>query len=118
MRCLLAFIDRSRNGMAFRAALHTAVIPALGCALLLSGCKTFSPDGGMDAVAGIAGTGLNKDVIAVRTDNDALAARDAVERFLKRPLTADSAVQIALLNNRGLQAAYNELGIAEATMVA
>jgi outer membrane protein TolC len=91
---------------------------ALGCALLLSACKTFSPDGGMDAVAGIAGTGLNQDVVVVRTDNDALAVRVAVERFLKRPLTADSAVQIALLNNRGLQAAYNELGLAEATMVA
>jgi outer membrane protein TolC len=35
----------------------------------------------------------------------------------KRVLTADAAVQIALLNNRGLQAAYNELGIAEAVRV-
>jgi len=34
-----------------------------------------------------------------------------------RLLTADAAVQIALLNNRGLQASYNELGIAEAAMV-
>ena len=32
-------------------------------------------------------------------------------------LTADAAVQIALLNNRGLQAAYNELGIAEAQRI-
>ena len=32
-------------------------------------------------------------------------------------LTADTAVQIALLNNRGLQAAYNELALAEAEMV-
>ena len=37
--------------------------------------------------------------------------------LLKRPLTADTAVQIALLNNRGLQADYNELAIAEAAMV-
>ena len=40
-----------------------------------------------------------------------------VAHLLKRPLTADAAVQIALLNNRGLQAAYNELGIAEAVRV-
>jgi outer membrane protein TolC len=32
-------------------------------------------------------------------------------------LTADAAVQIALLNNRDLQAAYNELGIAETVRV-
>jgi outer membrane protein TolC len=36
---------------------------------------------------------------------------------LARTLTADAAVQIALLNNRGLQAAYNELALAEAQMV-
>ena len=41
----------------------------------------------------------------------------AVRQLLKRPLTADAAVQMALLNNRGLQAAYNELGIAEAVNV-
>ncbi|GEO16315.1 hypothetical protein [Microvirga aerophila] len=37
--------------------------------------------------------------------------------MLNRPLTAGAAVQIALLNNRGLQAAYNELGISEAHYV-
>jgi outer membrane protein TolC len=40
-----------------------------------------------------------------------------VAHLLRQPLTADSAVQIALLNNRGLQAAYNELALAEAAMV-
>jgi len=72
----------------------------------------------MGPVAAIIGQGLNKDVIAVRTVEDDIWAREAVERLLKKPLTADAAVQIALLNNRGLQAAYNELGIAEAIMVA
>src|SRR5262245_66343409 len=40
-----------------------------------------------------------------------------VGRLLSRPLTAYSAVQIALLNNRGLQAAYDELAIADAERV-
>ena len=40
-----------------------------------------------------------------------------VQALLSRPLSAEAAVQIALLNNRGLQAAYNELGISEAQMV-
>ncbi len=93
---------------------HIAVV---GCALALAGCKTFSPDGGMDLVAGIAANELKKDVVAIRSDSDALLAREQVERQLKRPLSADAAVQVALLNNRGLQAAYNELGIAEAQMV-
>ena len=40
-----------------------------------------------------------------------------VKALLRQPLSADRAVQIALLNNRGLQAAYNALGLAEAAMV-
>ncbi|MGI8569722.1 MAG: TolC family protein [Methylocella sp.] len=83
----------------------------------LSGCASFSPDGGMNVAAGIASQELEKDTVAIRTLENATSARARVEHLLKRPLTADTAVQIALLNNRGLQAAYNELGIAEAAMV-
>ncbi len=51
------------------------------------------------------------------TPDDADAANARLRQLLKHSLTADGAVQIALLNNRGLQAAYNELGIAEAVNV-
>src|SRR5262249_4806662 len=44
-------------------------------------------------------------------------AESRVSRLLRTPLSADAAVQIALLNNPGLQAAYNRLGIAEAVAV-
>jgi cobalt-zinc-cadmium efflux system outer membrane protein len=37
--------------------------------------------------------------------------------LLQRPLTADDAVQIALLNNRDLQALYSDLGVAQADLV-
>jgi outer membrane protein TolC len=85
--------------------------------LLLAGCKTFSGDGGIGPVAAFAGQELGKEVVAIRNEDDAGAARAAIERLLKRPLGADAAVQVALLNNRGLQAAYNALGVAEAAMV-
>lgn len=55
--------------------------------------------------------------MAVRTQEDADVARARAARLLDRTLTADAAVQVALLNNRGLQAAYNELGLAEARFV-
>ena len=90
----------------------------LGCVALLAGCKTFSPNGGMGPIAAIAGEYLNKDVVAVRAPGDDIWARQRVDGLLQTTLTADAAVQVALLNNRGLQAAYNELGIAEAVMVA
>ncbi len=90
---------------------------ALMTLTLLSGCAWFSPDAGMGTVAGIAERELDKDAAAIRTPEEAAAASSAVQRLLGRPLTADAAVQVALLNNRGLQAAYNELAKAEARQV-
>jgi outer membrane protein TolC len=92
-------------------------VAALLAALLLSGCASFSPDGGMTVVADVASEAIRKDVISIRTADDAERARELVGRLLRRTLTVDSAVQIALLNNRGLQASYNELALAEADMV-
>ena len=43
--------------------------------------------------------------------------RHRVDAMLSRTLSAEAAVQIALLNNRGLQAAFNELGVSEAQMI-
>ena len=71
----------------------------------------------MGVVADIAAAALDKDVAALRTPEAAEAARARVQALLRRPLTADAAVQVALLNNRGLQAAYNELGLAETALV-
>jgi len=93
------------------------VVVLVAAAASLSACRTFSPDGGMDAVATVAGQGLNKDVIQIRSAEDEAAVRARVARLLHHPLSADAAVQIALLNNLDLQAAYNRLGIAEALAV-
>ena len=94
-----------------------ARIAVIAAALLLAACQTFSPDGGMSVTAEVADRELHKDTIAIRSEADAEAAAARVRQLLKRPLNADAAVQIALLNNRGLQAAYNALGIAEAVRV-
>jgi outer membrane protein TolC len=92
------------------------------CAILLlagvlSGCAWFSPDSGMNAVTDITAQNVGKDAAALRTPEQAREAQAVVTQMLSRPLTANAAVQIALLNNRSLQAAYNELAIAEAQRV-
>ncbi|ABE65192.1 outer membrane efflux protein (plasmid) [Nitrobacter hamburgensis X14] len=89
----------------------------LAGSLVLSGCATFSPDRGMGVVADIAGNTIRKDVIAIRSVDDAQRADDSVKRLLHRTLNVETAVQVALLNNRGLQASYNELALAEADRV-
>jgi outer membrane protein TolC len=92
-------------------------ILAIASAALLSACKTLSPDGGMGTVATIASEGLNKDVARVSSSADAAYAETRVSRLLRAPFSADAAVQVALLNNAELQAAYNRLGVAEAVAV-
>ena len=85
--------------------------------LLLGGCATFSRDGGFNTVAVTSRDRINKDVTWVRNDDDASAVQNSVKKLLASPLSLDDAVQVALLNNRGLQATYAELGIAEANLV-
>lgn len=82
--------------------------------LVLAGCASFSPDGGLNTIRNIIG---QQDVIALRTPEDAAQARVTMDELLKDRLSADAAVRIALLNNRELQAAYNTLGISEADML-
>jgi outer membrane protein TolC len=89
----------------------------LTTALALSGCAAFSPDSGMGMVADATGESLGKQVAFVRTADDAEQAHATVRQLLARSLSADAAAQVALLNNKGLQAAYNELALAETDLI-
>ena len=89
----------------------------LASAALLGGCASFTPDGGFAPVQQTAKDRLGKDLHWARSDADREAIDQRVRELLAGPLSADDAVQIALLNNRGLQAAYQELGMAEAELV-
>ena len=98
--------------------MNARVLLAALLAALVAGCAGFSPDGGFDAVQSAARTRLSKDVVWARDEAARDAARARVDALLDQPLSADDAVQVALLNNPGLQAAFNTLGIAEADRVA
>ena len=104
-----------RRSIAGRGGVLSVGFAAAG--LALAGCAKFSPDGGMTFVAEQTGGILGKEAVKIRTEDDSAAAQARVRSLLSKPLTADAAVQIALLNNRALQAAYNQLGASEAEMV-
>ena len=93
------------------------LLALLTSAAVLGGCASFSPDGGFSAVEKTARDRLGKDVQWARTDADQDRIDQRVAELLAKPLTMDNAVQVALLNNRGLQATYSELGITEAEVV-
>jgi len=87
-----------------------------GCAAV-SGCATFSRDGGFDAVAAAARTELGLEVRWPRSADERAKSEEKVAALLAHPLTPDDAVQVALLNNHALQASFQELGVSEADLV-
>jgi outer membrane protein TolC len=92
-------------------------LAALAGAAYLTGCATFSADGGFGPVADGARENLGKELRWPRTESERAKIDTEVAEALEHVLSADDAVQIALLNNRALQAAFEELGISEADLV-
>jgi outer membrane protein TolC len=84
---------------------------------ILAGCASFSSDGGFSAIEKTTKERIDKEIKWTRTDADRSAIAARVRELLQKPLSIDDAVQIALLNNRGLQASFFELGISEADLV-
>ena len=90
------------------------LVPA---ALFLAGCATFSQDGGFGSVEQTTQQRIGKELKWARTGADRDVIDQRVAELLAKPLSVDDVVQIALLNNQGLQAAFYELGISEADLV-
>lgn len=88
----------------------------LGVAFL-GGCASFSPDGGLDTVAELSRERIGLAPEPLRGEADVARVAEEVGRLLAQPLSAESAVRIAILNNRALQASLANLGIAEADLV-
>ena len=93
------------------------LLAVLTGALVLGGCASFSADGGFASVAKTAKDRLGKDVQWPRSDAEQDTIDKRVSELLSKPLMVDDAVQVALLNNRGLQGMFQELGITEAEVV-
>ena len=91
---------------------------AMGALLLLvTGCATVDQRAGFSEVStAVEGRSGKRIVWNLGTELDAQAARD-VHVLLLGSLSADAVVQVALLNNRELQAFYAELGVAQADLV-
>ena len=85
-------------------------------AIVLSGCATVSPDGNASDINALT-TGKTAGTTAQVATADTAATREAVAKLLAQPITAESAVLIALLNNPGLHASMATLGISDADRV-
>jgi outer membrane protein, heavy metal efflux system len=85
--------------------------------LVFCGCTSMTLNAGFDD---IKTTVEQRSSIQIFWNNGTdldKEASDKLSSLLNRKLTADEAVQIALLNNRDLQAVYSDLGVAQADLV-
>ena len=91
-----------------------ALLAALCAAATLAGCASGDPQAAFDSgVRAALGSRLDtpKAVVWRRGGPEEARSDAAVTNLLHRPLTAQTAVQVALLNNRALQAEFAEVGI-------
>lgn len=84
---------------------------------VLGGCATFSKDGGFGAVQETAKKHVKQEVVWPKTESEKNKVTERVNELLSKRLDVDQAVQIALLNNKGLQADFYNLGISESDLV-
>ena len=85
--------------------------------VVLGGCASLSPDAGFSDVEKAVQERAAVETKWVRSEDEADTVHRRVKELLAKPLGPQEAVQVALLNNPGLQAGYAEVGIAEADLV-
>ena len=94
------------------------VASSVATAVLAQGCATLSAQRGHDDVARLVAqrTGGAQTRWGEGPPEDGQVAAH-VQRLLEGGLTRQRAVEVALINNRTLQATYEELGVSQADMV-
>jgi outer membrane protein TolC len=93
------------------------VVIAAMALLVLGGCASLSEDAGFTKVEQAVKERIGAETKWARSGAEADTVRGRVKELLAKPVGPTEAVQIALLNNPGLQASYAEVGIAEADLV-
>lgn len=95
------------------------VARSIGLCLLLgaTGCTAVDLSAGFSDVRAAVEERAAQAIVWNGSPDLDKGAAERVQALLRGKLTADGAVQIALLNNRGLQAMYEDLGLAQADLV-
>lgn len=93
-----------------------AVPVLVSISIMMVGCGG-SRDQGFTDVQKTVGERTEAKIHWDQGSSEDQASAVAVKQLLSHELSVDAAVQIALLNNRSLQAVYQELGVAQADLV-
>lgn len=95
----------------FKILLLAAVLP-----LVIAGCASPNPKAAFDEVGRQVANRTGQHVRWMRDETGRGEIEQEVEALLRTNLTASSATTIALLNNRSLQAQFEEIGLSQADL--
>ena len=96
---------------------HHSLLILVAIMTLVAGCAAPQRNEAFAPVQELVRDQLGVDLYWATNDGDRAIIDQRVRELLSKPLAMDDAVQVALLNHRGLQAAFQGLGIAQADLV-
>jgi cobalt-zinc-cadmium efflux system outer membrane protein len=85
--------------------------------VLMAGCAGIPKETGFKDVQQLVSDRADYRLQWIRGSDEDRQVQEVIAILLADELTADEAVQIALLNNRSLQATYEELGVTQADVI-
>ncbi len=97
--------------------MHKKIIVTLVLCLSIFGCATVNPEPKWQELETISEERTGEQMIWERTEEDAEIIKNNINILLLDALSRKEAIQIALLNNRMLQASFENIGVAEADLV-
>jgi cobalt-zinc-cadmium efflux system outer membrane protein len=81
------------------------------------GCATVDPEPKWQELKAISDERTGEQMIWERSEEEAAIIKSRVDVLLRDGMSRKEAIQIALLNNRMLQASFENIGVAEANLV-
>ncbi|MEO7581219.1 MAG: TolC family protein, partial [Massilia sp.] len=97
--------------MAGRCALATIAIAAL------TACGTLPPGQGLNQVSALTAERIGQPLPATANETDQHALAQVTKDILSKPISADDAVRLAVLNSPTLRSSYASVGIAQADLM-
>lgn len=92
------------------------ILLAVALPLVFIGCTSTNPKAAFNDVSQHITARTGRDVRWMREDSERDEMEKSVDALLQTNLTAQSAIAIALLNNRSLQAEFEEIGLSQAEL--
>lgn len=93
------------------------VTTSIAALFILSGCSTISQKEAFDSLNQLTLEQGGKNLQWIKTPQEAASIDESVRVLLSKPLTQENALRIMLINNRGLQQTYENIGIAQSELV-